>query len=121
MAGFTRTLYKSDLDLPQLDDDAELIDVIKAYNRLAKSYNFTNKNLSFQANFNANIQTATLAAGASVDIYHFLGVIPKWRIILKQEGNGVVSDVTSSWTDKKITLLNIRAAEVTVTVLIARE
>jgi len=113
--------YLSDLDFKQLDDDAETPEIIEGYNKLAKGINFSNKRLSFQANFDGYIAEVTIAAGSEVKIQHFLDIIPKWRIILRQEGNGVISDIPSGWNDKFITLKNNGAVSVTISVLIARE
>lgn len=78
--------------------------------------------ISFSENFNAYIaKDITISAGGTVSIEHSLGVIPKWRIILRQEGNGVISDVYSSWNTKTITLKNNGLETVTISVLIARE
>jgi hypothetical protein len=115
------SIYKADLDFPQLESDAELKDVIKAYNEIAKGLNFFNKFVSFQSNFDGKIASVTIAAASSVRIQHFLGTIPKWRVILRQEGNGVIEDVPSEWTDKYITLYNNGAESVTLSLLIARE
>ena len=62
-----------------------------------------------------------ILAGSTLGIQHFLGVIPKWRIILRQTGNGVITDVSSEWNTKTISLKNNGAEDVTLTVLIARE
>jgi hypothetical protein len=113
--------YQSDLDFKQLDEDAEISDVISNYNEVVKGINFTNKRLSFQANFDGYIASVTIPAGSEVQIQHFLDIIPKWRIILRQEGNGVISDIPSGWNDKFITLKNNGAVSVTISVLIARE
>ena len=56
-----------------------------------------------------------------VKIEHFLGVIPKWRIILRQTGNGVITDVTADWNTRTISLKNNGTEEVTASILIARE
>jgi hypothetical protein len=117
----TISSYKADLDFPSLESDATLEDVIKAYNELAKGMNFLNKFISFQSNFDGKISSVTIAATSKARIQHFLGVIPKWRVILRQEGNGVITDVSSEWTDKYITLYNNGAESVTLSLLIARE
>jgi hypothetical protein len=116
-------IYKSDLDFIQIEEDAELVDVIKAYNRLAKGVNFTNKRFSIQANFDGYIaKDVEIAANTSVKIQHFLGVRPKWRIILRQTGNGVITDIPEEWTDKVISLKNNSTTDsVRISVFIARE
>jgi hypothetical protein len=113
--------YKSDLDFPDLDDDATLPEVIKEYNALVKGMNFFNKFVSFQSNFDGFVASVTLPATTDVKIQHFLGVTPKWRVILRQEGNGVISDIPSGWNEDVITLRNNGAVEVKISVLIARE
>lgn len=114
--------YQSDLDFPELDDDVEMPQLIKQYNELVKGINFLNKFLSFQSNFDGFIATnISIPATSSVKIQHFLGVIPKWRIILRQEGNGVITDVYSQWNTDTISLFNNGAVTVIITVFIARE
>ena len=115
--------YKSDLDFPQLEEDASLEDVIRAYNKIAKGVNFSNKRISIQSNFDGYIaKDVEIAANTSVKIQHFLGVKPKWRIILRQTGNGVITDIPEEWTDKVISLKNNSTTDsVKISVFIARE
>ncbi len=115
------TTYRSHKDLKSLSDNATLSEVITQCNELVYDYNIMNKLLSFQSNFDGYIATVSLAAGETKTISHFLGVIPKYRIILRQEGNGVISDIPSGWTDKAITIINNGAVAITATLLIARE
>ena len=113
---------RADLDFSTLDADAPLEDVVKGYNEIVKGINFLNKFLSIQSNFDGYTATnITIPATSSVKIQHFLGVIPKWRIILRQTGNGVVTDIPSEWNNKVISLYNNGAAEVNISVFIARE
>ena len=113
--------FRSDTDVRPLSYDMSQDDIIDALNKLINQFNFTNKFLSLQANFDGNISTVTIKAGTTVKIEHFLGVTPKWRVILRQEGNGVISDIPSGWTDKLITIKNNGAEDVTLSLLIARE
>lgn len=108
-------------DLKDIPDGASLEEVIEAHNEVVKALNFVLKALSFQSNFNGYIATVSIPATTEVRISHFLGVTPKWRVILRQEGNGVISDIPSGWNDSFITLRNNGSVTVTVTVLIARE
>jgi hypothetical protein len=114
-------IYKSDLDFEQLEPEDGLDKVIKNYNSLAKGVNFLNKFLSFQSNFGGYIAEVTIPAGREISIQHFLGLTPKWRVILRQEGNGVISDIPSGWNDKFITLRNNGTEEVKASILIAKE
>ena len=113
---------RADVDFKLLDKDAEISDVIEYFNKLVKGINFLNKFLSIQSNFDGYIANdVVIPAASSLQIQHFLGVTPKWRIILRQVGNGVISDIPEEWTDKVISLKNNGAEEVTLSVFIARE
>lgn len=108
-------------DVPPVKEDAELEDVVSGLNRLINSFNFITKGLSISKNFNGYIAEVDIPATSNVEIQHFLGVTPKFRIILRQEGNGVISDIPSGWNNKVITLRNNGAVAVSITVLILRE
>lgn len=91
-------------------------------NELIERVNFLGRNLSLQSNFDGQIvENLTFTAGETKQIPHSLGKIPKFRIILRQEGNGVISDIPSGWTDKSIKLINNGAVSVTATIMIVRE
>jgi len=64
------------------------------------------------------IITLTLAPNESRIIPHGLRSIPKYRLILRQTGNAVISDVDAMWTDKTIGLLNNAAVATTITIKI---
>lgn len=116
--------YRADSDIEELEDTSELADVIKTFNKLVASYNFINKSLSIQSNFDGYIAENVVVPSTGlkkISIQHFLGVKPKWRIILRQEGNGVITDIPSEWNDKVITLYNNGSVDVTLTVFIVRE
>lgn len=114
--------FKSDFDLEEIEDTSELSEVIDITNKLIGKFNFLNKAISIQSNFDGFIaDDVKIPATSSVKIQHFLGVKPKWRIILRQVGNGVITDIPSEWNDKVISLYNNGAVEVTLTVFIARE
>ena len=112
---------RSAYDLKDLEDGSPIEKVIEEHNNVVKLLNFVLKAMSFSANFNGYIASVAIPATSELRIQHFLGVIPKYRIILKQEGNGVISDITSGWTTEYITLYNNGSVEVKITVLIARE
>lgn len=76
-------------------------------------------NLTLADNFNASIKEVTIPAGATIDIPHGLSIVPKYRIILRQEGNGLITDdQTSPWNDKTISLKNNGVVNVNLTVMI---
>lgn len=118
-----RPYFRSSLDNTPLDDDAELSDVIDKYNSLIEHLDFLSKTLSLESNFDGYITEVKIPASSTLRVQHFLGVIPKYRIILRQTGNGVITDVadSASWNTEFITLQNNGAVEVTATVMIVRE
>jgi hypothetical protein len=100
----------------------ELAEVKERLNDLIDAFVFQSAAISIDSNFNGYIaKDVTIEAGTTLRIQHFLGVIPKWRIILRQTGNGVVSDIPQDWNDKTISLRNNGAERVIISVLIARE
>ena len=108
-------------DISPISEESELEKVIADVNTLINAFNFLAKSFSFEKNFNGFIAKAVIPATSELKIQHFLGVTPKYRLILRQEGNGVITDIPSGWNDKIITLYNNGAVEVTDTILIARE
>lgn len=114
--------FKSDKDMTLLKDTASVEEIISSVNDMANFLSFFTRSISFQSNFDGYIaENVDIAIGATVNIEHFLGVKPKWRIILRQVGNGVISDIPSDWSDKVISLKNNGAEAVTISVFIARE
>ena len=115
-------MIRSDTDLKQIPSDVtDIAEVITQYNKLVNYLNFFNKSLSLQSNFNGNIAEVEIEAGGSVRVQHFLGYKPKWRIILRQTGNGVITDIPDEWNDRVISLKNNGAEKVIASVFIARE
>lgn len=115
-------VYRADLEIDSLPADGITgEDVINAHNKLVSAYNFISKNMSLQSNFNCYIAQVKIPATSQTIIQHFLGVVPKYRIILRQEGNGVITDIPSGWTSDVVTLYNNGAVEVSITVMIVRE
>lgn len=118
----TTGVARSDVEIESLPNEGITgEDVINAHNKLVAAFNFISKNMSLQSNFNCYVAEVTLPATSQVSVQHFLGVVPKYRIILRQVGNGVISDIPSGWTSDVITLYNNGAVEVKATVMIVRE
>jgi hypothetical protein len=116
-----KPIFRSSIDSIKLDEGADLEEVIIRFNELASLTDFLFKSLSFDSNFNGYITTVTIPATSNIQVQHFLGVRPKYRIILNQTGNGVITDIPLEWTDKVISIRNNGSVEVVVTLLIARE
>jgi hypothetical protein len=110
---------RSSRDIAQATDQE---DVLLRLNELIDQVNFLGRNLSFQSNFDGQIvENLTFVAGETKTIPHSLGKIPKFRIILRQEGNGVLSDIPSGWSTTSIKIINNGAVTVTATIMIVRE
>lgn len=91
-------------------------------NDLVDAHIFQSSQISIESNFNGYlINSITIGPSSKVIIQHSLGVIPKWRIILRQEGNGVISDVPSEWTNRVIALKNNGSETVIISLIILRE
>jgi hypothetical protein len=100
----------------------ELAELKQRLNDLVDAFIFQSSSISIESNFNGFVaKDVKIPASSSLKIQHFLGVIPKWRIILRQTGNGVISDIPLEWDNKTITLKNNGSEDVIISVLIARE
>ncbi len=117
----TIRVNRSVSDLKDLSESSDLAGVIKSQNDIIILLNFVLKNMAFQSNFNGYIATVKILASSTLQIQHFLGVTPKFRVILRQEGNGLITDVPTGWNTDIITLKNNGSEDVTLSVLIARE
>jgi hypothetical protein len=114
--------FRGDIDIKRIPENSTISEVISEINRVLTYLEFFNKKVSLQSNLDGSIsERVSIAAGATVKIQHSLGVIPKWRIILRQEGNGVISDIPLGWNKNYITLKNNGIESVIISVLIARE
>jgi hypothetical protein len=104
--------------LKENEDEVEKVDTL---NELIDAFNFLNSKISLKQNFDGEIISVTFKASETKTIPHKLGKVPGGRIIIKQEGNGVLSDIPSKWTEKSIQMINNGAVTVTATILIVRE
>lgn len=79
----------------------------------------TLRHLSLYNNFDSNIiENVTIAAGETVRVPHNLRIVPENRIILRQTGNGLITD--GEFTQNYIELINNGIEEVTVKVAILK-
>lgn len=119
--------FNSDREIPELDNEVEYEELRDNHLALVKRFNFITKALTLKGNFNCYIVDVTFKAFGdatgrdSQQIQHFLGVIPKYRIILRQTGNGVLVDTPSQWNNSYIVMRNRGTEEVTATIMIVRE
>lgn len=112
---------RSAFEIREIMEGSELEDVILEYNEMVKFLNFITKQLSLQSNFDGQVIDVAIPATTNKRIYHKLGIVPKYRLILRQEGNGLLSDIPLEWNDKFVTIRNNGAVEVKATILLLKE
>jgi len=91
---------------------------LPSYNNLIGDLNAGLGRLAFKDNFQVHEALVTIASGADAAVPHSLGVIPKYRLIVRQQGNGLVIDSATDWTENNIYLRNEGPSTVSLTVLI---
>lgn len=107
------------VELKEIEEGSEIGGVIETLNRNISDLNDILQSLTLSYNFSAYITTTTIAAGATIKVPHKLRVIPSHRIILKQVGGGVITDL--NYTENYIELNNGGGSSAEVTVAIFRE
>lgn len=93
---------------------------IDKINEMIDAHNETITKFSLSA-FDGQIIQLSFSAGEEKLIPHKLGKTPSFRIILRQEGNGVLSDTPSSWNAFQIKIKNNGLVSVTATIMLLRE
>jgi len=81
------------------------------------------RGITLTNNMNGQILTVTLpSAGTEVGIRHNLKITPKYRIILRHRGNGIVIDGPTAWDGSTVYLKASQATEnLTITFMVMRE
>jgi len=97
---------RSAFEIRELEPESDLPAVVSEYNDLVSYLNFLFKALSLQSNFDGQVIDVAIDATTNKRIYHRLGIVPKYRLILRQEGNGLLSDIPLEWNDKFVTIRN---------------
>ena len=102
------------------DLDRELTE--ENFGRTVDLLNTVLRNLTVLNNFSGQvIENIVVPLGQEIKIPHSLKVIPKYRILLRQNDvNSLIVDGTEVWTDKYITLSNKGAADTVITILVLR-
>lgn len=77
--------------------------------------------ISLSRGLKGEILTISLAPNESIVVNHGLRNKPRYRLILKQVGNAVITDVDAAWTDKTVGFLNNSANAVTITIKLMLE
>lgn len=112
---------RSSFELRELEPDSEISDVVFEYNEMIKRINTLFKSLSIQSNFDCQIIDVSIPAATEQRIYHRLGIPPKFRLILRQEGNGLLTDIPLQWNDNFVTIRNNGAVTVNATIALIKE
>jgi hypothetical protein len=77
--------------------------------------------ISLSRGLKGQIITISLAPNESKVVNHGLRTTPRYRLILKQVGNAVITDVDSAWTDRTVGFLNNSTNAVTITIKLMLE
>jgi hypothetical protein len=108
--------------LSKIEKTATTDEIIDQHNELIDSFNFLATRISMSENFDGQIiENISFGAGEDKVINHNLGKTPLFRFILRQEGNGVLSDTPSGWNDFQVQIKNNGAVSVTATIMLLRE
>lgn len=97
------------------------------FNVMVDELNVRMKEFPLEA-LNGQILEVVLPATSTVRVSHSLETVPKYRLILAQIGNGVITDVKGKdsdlieqWNNKYVSLYNNGAVEVTIKLMLIRE
>ena len=92
-------------DFKKYEEFEDLAQATLAYNDLITELNYILKNISI-INMNCEVITVSLTATSDTRINHTLKVIPKYFIILRQDGVGAIYDIPLEWNRDYVTLHN---------------
>jgi hypothetical protein len=76
--------------------------------------------LSFDDNFQSFEVTVKIDAGQEITIDNKLSVAPTKRIIVRQDGGGLITDGRKPWNNEQVSLINNGASVARVTVIFLR-
>lgn len=103
----------------QFKGDAQQF-VSRYFNNLIEELNNTLQNLSLGRNFNGQVfENIEISATSTLRIYHKMGIEPKYKLVLKQSGGGLITDGTFS--EKYVELYNSGASAATITFILLKE
>ena len=75
--------------------------------------------INFQENFQSfTVENITIPAGQEIAITNafrniYPGVIPKYRMVVRQKGNAIIVDGPTAWTIDQVFLQNVSGADAT--------
>ncbi len=107
------------IELKEIRETPEnLEELVQYWNESIVELNFILRSLTI-SNLDGELKTVTINAGETLKVNHRLKLIPKYKIILKQQGGGVILD--GDFTRNYIELNNTGSDMATVTVLIVKD
>lgn len=113
------TSRRNIIELREIREDVQdLPELQKAVNDAIVELNYILRSLTL-VNLDGDIRTVTIPANSTLRVSHKLGIKPKYRIILKQEGGGLITD--GAYTNKYIELINNGGSEATIAVIIVKD
>lgn len=95
--------------------------LLKHLNKFIDAFNGGINKLTIDDNIDGQIiSDIIIPSGSEIAIAHKLRIKPRYRIILRQLGNGLITDGVTEWTDTKIYLKNNGGVDVTVSICVMR-
>jgi len=114
----TTNTRRNIVELRELGEDVQDIEQLKTYlNETISELNFILRGLTL-SNLDGEIVTVTIPANSTLKIPHKLRIIPKYKIILKQVGGGLILDGEYSATHLEVT--NTGGTDATLTIIIVK-
>ena len=115
----TTQIRRNIIELEEVGEYVTDVEEIKrVYNDNITELNYILRNLTL-SNLDGEIVTVTIPALSSLRINHKLRLIPKYRIILKQIGGGLIRDL--EYTPTYIELENTGADDAIITLIIVKD
>lgn len=113
------TSRRNIIELKEIREDVQDIpSLIERVNEAIVEINFILRSLTL-TNLDGQITTATIPANETLRVPHRLQLVPKYRIILKQVGGGVIED--GDFTKNYIELKNNGGTDAVVTIIIVKD
>lgn len=94
-------------------------DFLPEFNNAVDDINYNFDHFTILNNNSQLLEDIEIGAGLGVTTAHRLGVVPKYRIIAKQVGNGLVTD--GNFNSSNVTFINNGASSVTISVILFKE
>lgn len=114
-------------EFKRMREDAEPEEISTNYNTLIDEMNKRLKDFPLSC-LSGQILEVTIPASSEIRVSHSLKTVPKYRLILGQTGNGVITDVKGKdsngfpkWSKDYVTLKNNGAVVVTLNLMLMRE